>query len=60
MTAKNQWQPIYGEDIEPTNWDRVRSGVVLCVVLIVLGITFAAGLVLSVVTFLGLVGAAAG
>lgn len=60
VTAKNQWQPIYGDDIGPTTSERVRAGVVLAVVLIVLGIAFAAGLVLSVVAFFGLVSAAAG
>lgn len=60
VTTKNDWQPIYGEDIGPTTSDRIRSGVGLGVVLVVLGVVFAAGLVISVVALLGLVQAAAG
>jgi len=60
VTTKNQWQPIYGDDIGPTTPQRIRAGVALGVVLIVLGVAFAAGLVLSVVAFFGLVSAAAG
>ena len=60
VSAKNDWQPIYGNDIGPTTSDRIRSGVGLGVVLVILGVTFAAGLVIAVVAFLGLVEAAAG
>lgn len=60
VTSKNDWQPIYGKDIGPTTSDRIRSGVGLGIVLVLLGITFAAGLVISVVALLGLVEAAAG
>jgi hypothetical protein len=58
MTANNQWQPIYGDDIGPTTSDRIRSGVVLGVILVILGTALAAGLVISVVALFGLFGAA--
>jgi hypothetical protein len=58
VTANNQWQPIYGDDIGPTTSDRIRSGVVLGVILVILGTALAAGLVISVVALFGLFGAA--
>ena len=58
MIANNQWQPIYGDDIGPTTSDRIRSGVGLGVILVILGTALAAGLALSVVALLGLFGAA--
>jgi hypothetical protein len=58
MTANNQWQPIYGDGIGPTTSDRIRSGVVLGVILVILGTALAAGLVISVVALFGLFGAA--
>lgn len=60
VTAKNQWQPIYGDDIGPTKSDRIRSGVGLGVVLVILGTALAAGLALSVLALFGLFGAAVG
>lgn len=60
MTTKDDWQPIYGDAIGPTTPERIRSGISLGVVLVILGIALAAGLVASVVILLGLVGAAAG
>ncbi len=60
VTANNQWQPIYGDDIGPTTSDRIRSGVSLGVVLVILGTALAAGLALSVVALFGLFGAAVG
>jgi hypothetical protein len=60
VTANNQWQPIYGDDIGPTTSDRIRSGVSLSVVLVVLGITLAGGLALSVLVLFGLFGASIG
>jgi hypothetical protein len=58
VIANNQWQPIYGDDIGPTTSDRIRSGVGLGVILVILGTALAAGLALSVVALLGLFGAA--
>ena len=58
MISNNQWQPIYGDDIGPTASDRIRSGVGLGVILVILGTALAAGLALSVVALLGLFGAA--
>ena len=46
VTANNQWQPIYGDDIGHTTSDRIRSGVGLGVVLVILGTSLAAGLAL--------------
>ncbi len=60
VTASNQWQPIYGDDIGPTTSDRIRSGVSLGVVLVILGTALAAGLALSVVVLFGLFGASIG
>lgn len=60
VTAKNQWQPVYGDDIGPTTSERIRSGVVLGIVLVVLGAGLAAGLTLSVVALFGLFGATVG
>lgn len=60
VNTKNDWKPIFGKDIGPTASDRIRSGVSLGVVLVILGITFAAGLVISVIALLGLIEAAAG
>lgn len=60
VTANNNWQPIYGDDIGPSTSDRIRSGVGLGVVLIILGTALAAGLALSVVALFGLFGAAVG
>ncbi len=60
VTAKNQWQPIYGNDIGPTTTDRIRSGIGLGVVLVILGTALAAGLALSVLALFGLFGAAVG
>lgn len=60
MTAKNQWQPIYGNDIGPTTSDRIRSGVGLGVVLVLLGTALAAGLALFVLALFGLFGATVG
>jgi hypothetical protein len=59
VTASNQWQPIY-DDIGPTTSDRIRSGVSLGVVLVILGTALAAGLVLSVFVLFGLFGASIG
>jgi hypothetical protein len=58
VIANNQWQPIYGDDIGPTTSDRIRSGVGLGVILVILGTALAAGLALSVVALFGLFGAA--
>jgi hypothetical protein len=60
VTASNQWQPIYGDDIGPTTSERIRSGVGLGVVLVILGTALAAGLALSVVELFGLFGASIG
>lgn len=60
VTAKNNWQPIYGNDIGPSTSDRIRSGVGLGVVLVILGTALAAGLALSVLALFGLFGAAVG
>lgn len=60
MTAKNQWQPIYGEDIGPSTSERLRSGLVLGIVLFVLGLGLAAGLTLAVIALFGLFGATVG
>ena len=60
VTANNNWQPIYGDDIGPSTSDRIRSGVGLGVVLVILGTALAAGLALSVVALFGLFGAAVG
>jgi hypothetical protein len=58
VIANNQWQPIYGDDIGPTTSDRIRSGVGLGVILVILGTALAAGLAFSVVALFGLFGAA--
>ena len=60
MTTNNQWQPIYGDDIGPTPSDRIRSGVSLGVVLVILGTALAGGLALSVVALFGFFGASIG
>lgn len=60
MTAKNQWQPIYGDDIGPTKAERVRTGIVLGIVLLLLGTALAAGLTFSVIALFGLFGASVG
>lgn len=60
VTAKNQWQPIYGEDIGPSTSERLRSGLVLGIVLFVLGLGLAAGLTLAVIALFGLFGATVG
>ena len=60
VTANNQWQPIYGDDIGPTKSERVRTGIVLGIVLFRLGTALAAGLTFSVIALFGLFGASVG
>jgi hypothetical protein len=60
VNAQSPWQPVYGDDIGPSVPQRVRTGVTLGVVLVVLGVLLAAGLGLTVVALFGLFGAAVG
>jgi hypothetical protein len=60
VNAQSPWQPIYGDEIGPTAAERLRTGALLAVVLVVLGVALAAGLALAVVALFGLFGAAVG
>lgn len=41
MTRNDPFRPVLGDDIGPTGFERVRSGTILAVVLVVLGIVAA-------------------
>lgn len=60
VNTQSPWQPVYGDDIGPTGLQRLRTGVILFVVLVVLGLLLAAGLGLAVVSLFGLFGATVG
>lgn len=60
VNAQNPWQPVYGDDIGPTGWQRLFNGVLLGAALVVLGVLLAVGLGLAVVALFGLFGAAVG
>jgi hypothetical protein len=41
VTRNDPFQPVLGDDIGPTGWQRARSGLVLSVVLVLLGVVAA-------------------